>query len=66
MNQGSNSGGADPAAKCVRCCAPVVARFRPFCSQRCAEIDLGNWVSGAYSVAANEEPSVPDDDEAEG
>lgn len=24
--------------------------FRPFCTERCKEIDLGNWVIGSYSV----------------
>jgi uncharacterized protein len=42
------------APKCVRCAKPVEARFRPFCSQRCADIDLGAWVSGAYRVPTDE------------
>jgi len=47
------------AAKCVRCGKPVNPRTRPFCSQRCADIDLGNWISGSYKIAT-------DDDEAAG
>jgi hypothetical protein len=27
-------------------------RFRPFCSQRCADIDLGRWLKGAYAIPA--------------
>ena len=59
--------GSDPAAvritaaKCARCGEPVVARFRPFCSQRCTDIDLGQWVSGSYRVATQEEASGPDE-----
>lgn len=25
-------------------------RFRPFCSSRCANIDLGRWLNGAYVI----------------
>lgn len=28
--------------------------FRPFCSERCKLLDLGQWLSGAYSVPAVE------------
>jgi uncharacterized protein len=27
-------------------------RYRPFCSRRCADLDLGNWLSGRYSIPA--------------
>ena len=37
-------------ARCALCGKPVVESFRPFCSKRCAEIDLGRWLKGAYSV----------------
>ena len=29
-------------------------QYRPFCSKRCADVDLGNWLTGAYSVPAEE------------
>ncbi|MBY0510778.1 MAG: DNA gyrase inhibitor YacG [Rhodospirillaceae bacterium] len=44
------------AAKCVRCAQPVQPRYRPFCSQRCADIDLGAWFRGTYRVASDEGP----------
>lgn len=44
------------AAKCVRCGQPVQPRFRPFCGQRCADIDLGKWFTGGYAVATDEGP----------
>jgi hypothetical protein len=31
-----------------------VLRFRPFCSKRCADIDLGRWLRGAYAIPAAE------------
>ena len=38
-------------------------RTRPFCSARCADVDLGRWFTGRYAVpAAEEEPSLPEED----
>jgi hypothetical protein len=37
----------------------MVMRYRPFCSARCRDIDLGRWLDGAYAVPAVE----VDDDE---
>jgi hypothetical protein len=34
--------------------------LRPFCSKRCADVDLGNWLKGGYAI-----PAVENDDEAE-
>ena len=28
--------------------------WRPFCSQRCQQIDLGRWLSGTYCVPSEE------------
>jgi len=30
--------------------------FRPFCSKRCADIDLHRWLSGGYRVETDEAP----------
>jgi uncharacterized protein len=50
--------------KCVRCDQPVQARYRPFCSQRCMDADLGAWLGGGYRVATEEGPdSSPGDDQ---
>ena len=37
---------------CPICGKAAVARYRPFCSKRCADVDLGRWLNGAYSVPA--------------
>ncbi len=29
--------------------------YRPFCSERCKLVDLGNWVTGAYRIAGKED-----------
>jgi endogenous inhibitor of DNA gyrase (YacG/DUF329 family) len=44
-------------------------RFAPFCSQRCADLDLGRWLKGSYVVPGVEAEtpetgSPPEDDEA--
>lgn len=45
--------------KCPQCGAAVrwvpENRFRPFCSERCKQIDLGAWASEDYRVPAAEE-----------
>ena len=41
--------------KCPICRKPAVAAFRPFCSKRCADVDLNRWFSGAYVVAGKQE-----------
>jgi endogenous inhibitor of DNA gyrase (YacG/DUF329 family) len=33
--------------------------YRPFCSERCRLLDLGNWLSGAYGVPVHEEAAEP-------
>jgi len=49
---------------CAICGKPQVEHLRPFCSRRCADVDLHRWLSGAYAVPAVEdddgEPRLPD------
>ena len=53
----------DPGAgKCVICGKPQDAAYKPFCSKRCADVDLNRWLSGGYAIPAAEED---DPDEAE-
>ena len=49
-----------PQPACPICSQPTVDRYRPFCSKRCADIDLGRWLHGRYAVPAEEAPE-PDD-----
>ncbi|MFN3936721.1 MAG: DNA gyrase inhibitor YacG [Gemmobacter sp.] len=43
--------------KCPICGKPAVTDYRPFCSRRCADIDLGRWLTGSYVVPG--EPAGP-------
>jgi endogenous inhibitor of DNA gyrase (YacG/DUF329 family) len=48
-----------PSARlCPICGKPVDEAFKPFCSKRCADIDLNRWLSGVYVV-----PVRSDEDE---
>jgi len=41
---------------CPICGKPSSARHQPFCSPRCADIDLGRWLKGNYRVETEEAP----------
>jgi len=49
-------------ARCPICSKPVLAAYRPFCSRRCADIDLQRWLVGRYAIPAR--PEEDDDDDA--
>lgn len=52
---------------CPVCQKDSDARYRPFCSKRCADIDLGRWLSGSYVIpgeAVEDEAAPPDADAA--
>jgi endogenous inhibitor of DNA gyrase (YacG/DUF329 family) len=48
---GGNRGG-----RCPICGRSPVQAHRPFCSKRCAEIDLGRWLKQSYRVKTDERP----------
>jgi endogenous inhibitor of DNA gyrase (YacG/DUF329 family) len=56
-----------PGRKCAICGKPQDQKFKPFCSKRCADVDLNRWFSGGYAIAAEEEdtPDEPGRDEGE-
>lgn len=43
------------AKPCPVCGRPAQTRFRPFCSARCAEVDLGRWFTGQYRIPVRDE-----------
>lgn len=61
----------DPAAAarpCPICGKPAAPAYKPFCSKRCADVDLQRWLSGAYVIPGEPEgegeagPRAPDDE----
>lgn len=59
------AGDAPRTVKCPTCGKPVAwkaeNRFRPFCSERCRQIDLGAWASENYRVPADAPPDADED-----
>ena len=45
---------------CPICSDETVQKYRPFCSRRCADVDLARWMSGSYAL-----PSEAEEDAAE-
>jgi endogenous inhibitor of DNA gyrase (YacG/DUF329 family) len=45
---------------CPICGKATDAKMRPFCSKRCADVDLARWFTGSYAVPSND----PEDAEA--
>jgi endogenous inhibitor of DNA gyrase (YacG/DUF329 family) len=68
MNDGGNTD--DPGAggsglhRCSICGAPSTERYRPFCTKRCADIDLSRWLGGRYAIAGGNSDADEDGDEA--
>jgi endogenous inhibitor of DNA gyrase (YacG/DUF329 family) len=46
---------------CALCGKPADPAYRPFCSKRCADVDLQRWLSGRYAIPA----VASEDDEAD-
>jgi uncharacterized protein len=46
---------------CPICGKPAVFATRPFCSKRCADVDLHRWLGGAYAIPAADEPDAEPD-----
>lgn len=44
-----------PVRPCPICGKPSVRAAYPFCSKRCANVDLNRWLSGSYAIPAAEE-----------
>ena len=59
----------DVAPRCAVCGKPQAPEYRPFCSKRCADIDLGRWLKGNYVIPGRhtdegdgpQTPAAPED-----
>ena len=45
---------------CPICEKPSAPAHKPFCSERCAQVDLGRWLTGSYAL-----PAAPQDPDGE-
>ncbi len=39
---------------CPICKKETDKQYRPFCSRRCADVDLGRWLNGSYAVPSDD------------
>jgi uncharacterized protein len=46
-----------PRRPCPICGKPSQQKSHPFCSARCAQIDLGRWLGGRYAIAKDADVS---------
>jgi len=58
-----------PRKPCPICGKPSVKPFTPFCSKRCADLDLGRWLKGVYAIPVSDpedaEPMPEDRNESD-
>lgn len=69
MTGRDDDAGAKPAAgkpkrSCPICKAPATHDYRPFCSKRCADVDLSRWLGGHYAIAGGNADEDEDGDDA--
>jgi uncharacterized protein len=50
--------------RCPICRQPTIVKYRPFCSRRCADIDLARWLGGRYAIAGGNADEDEDGDDA--
>ncbi|MFC6391560.1 DNA gyrase inhibitor YacG [Methylorubrum zatmanii] len=48
-----------PLPPCPICGKPAMPETKPFCSARCADIDLGRWLGERYVIPGPEEEDRP-------
>jgi endogenous inhibitor of DNA gyrase (YacG/DUF329 family) len=63
---GAGPGGRKKPGKCPICSRPSDEKYRPFCSRRCADIDLSRWLRGAYAIPDKTESEDGGEDAPEG
>ncbi len=44
-----------PRRPCPICGKSSLQKFHPFCSNRCAQIDLNRWLGGNYAIPVKDE-----------
>lgn len=65
MNPANENKPKAVAGKCPICGKPTDPDYRPFCSKRCADVDLQRWFSGRYAIPAVEDDEDRDESDRE-
>jgi uncharacterized protein len=69
MTANDNKPAANPPARrtkerlCPICGKPRSERYAPFCSKRCADVDLHRWLKGSYVIPGVSAPREPGDED---
>jgi endogenous inhibitor of DNA gyrase (YacG/DUF329 family) len=58
LSQNKPSGKPFSTKPCPICGKPAIEASKPFCSERCRDVDLNRWLSNSYAI-----PGKPEDDE---
>lgn len=53
----------NPKRSCPICKEPEDKKYHPFCSKRCADIDLGRWLNESYVIEGSDSPSTSEEDD---
>jgi endogenous inhibitor of DNA gyrase (YacG/DUF329 family) len=61
-NQAAGTAAGTKVARCPVCGQASDDGYRPFCSKRCADVDLGRWLNGSYAIPVSED----DDEDGDG
>jgi uncharacterized protein len=51
--RGPSKGSEKP---CPICGKPAREESRPFCSERCRDVDLNRWLSNSYAIPGRKDP----------
>ena len=43
---------------CPICDKDTDAKYRPFCSKRCADVDLAKWMTGSYAIPSTDPEDI--------
>jgi endogenous inhibitor of DNA gyrase (YacG/DUF329 family) len=65
VNDNSKSASENPARtlrSCPICGKPAVEAAEPFCSKRCADVDLHRWLGGVYALPAADQADDSDEE----
>jgi uncharacterized protein len=55
MNDMSERAEGPRGTRCPICGKPTATEFRPFCTRRCADVDLHRWLGGVYAIPVKDE-----------
>ncbi len=65
MAEPGRGNGKGRAGACPMCGAPATPEQIPFCSERCAQLDLGRWLNEGYRIPTEEPGEAADEDDEE-